>query len=98
MQMHSFPGRHAKLLEVNGPARVVDVFRDTSMAQHALGLGICGLVVRNAATDEQAANWHQTFENSLHDIALRDGQRRVELKGKALWYRTIQCTSVQLAR
>ena len=98
MQMHSFPSRHAKLLGVYGPARVVDVFRDTSMAQHALRLGIGGLVVRNAATDEQAANWHQTLENSLHDIALRDGQRRGELKGRVLRHRTIQCTSVQQAR
>ena len=98
MQMHSFPGRHAKPLEVYGPARVVDVFRDTSMARHALRPEIGGLVVRNAATDEQGANWHQTLENSLHDIALRDGQRRGELKGRVLWYRTLQCTSVQLAR
>ena len=63
MQMHSSPGIHAKLLEVYGAARVVDVFGDTGMAQHAKRLGIGGLVVRNAATDEQAADWHQTLEN-----------------------------------
>ena len=95
MQMHSFPGRHAKLLEVYGPARVVDVFRETGMEQKALQLGIGGYVVRNAISDEQAANWHGALTGSLADISNQKGTRSVELKGptKRLWYRTTQLTT-----
>ena len=95
MQMHSFPCRHAKLLEVYGPARVVDVFRETGMEQKALQLGIGGYVVRNAISDEQAANWHGALTGSLVDIANQKGPRSVELKGstKRMWYRTLQLTT-----
>ena len=93
--MSGLPGLHAKLLAVYGPARVVDVFKDTGMEQEARRLGIGGYVVRNAISDEQAASWHQALTGSLVDIANAKGTRSVELKGstKKLWYRTIQMTT-----
>ena len=85
---------HERLLEVYGAGRVVNVFKDTGMEEMAFQLGIGGWVVRNAISDEQAANWHGELTSSLADIANQKGSRSVELKGstRRLWYRTIQLT------
>ena len=89
------PGLLPKLLEVYGPGRVVDVFKETGLEEPAHRLGVGGYVVRNALSDDEAANWHRTLHHSMEDIALREGPRSVDLKGTRLWYRTTQCTTAR---
>ena len=73
----------SNIVQVYGPGRVVDVFKDTIIEEPARRLGLGGYVVRNALSKAEAANWHLTLQDSLEHIAL-SGQRKVEVKGTKL--------------
>ena len=77
---------HERLRQAYGANRVVDVFKDTGMEEHALRLGFGAYVVRNAITEAVATNWHEALIDSLVAIAKKNESRSVELKGaKVLW-------------
>ena len=88
----------ANLVACYGADRVVDVFENTGMAQHARDLNIGCYVVRGVLPSAQLAAWHQALQDSVAFIANKQGTRAVDLKGDRSGpaeYRTIQATTGQ---
>ena len=82
-----------RLVDRYGQDRVVDVFEGTRLAEPAKHYGFGGYVVRAVLPTQQVSQWHDPIDWFMVHCASEKGSSNVELRGKTLWYRTMQCTS-----